>query len=147
MSILVDTNLLSRIAAPLDPQNPIAAESVKRLLLAGEKLCIVPQVIYEFWVVATRPIVNNGLEMSTSQAKAQIDELRLVLDLLPDTADILPEWQRLVVDFDCKGKPSHDARLVAAMNVHKVKQLLTFNSRDFTRYTGISTLDPNVIAK
>jgi hypothetical protein len=30
---------------------------------------------------------------------------------------------------------------IAAMNVHGVKLLLTFNVKDFARYTGITVLD------
>lgn len=147
MSVLVDTNLLSRIADPNNPQNSVAAESVKRLLAKGETLCVVPQNIYEFWVVATRPLANNGLGMTTQQAKTKLDELLLVLEMLPDTSAVFPEWMRLVVELDCKGKPAHDARLVAAMSVHDVKQILTFNSRDFTRYRGIAVLDPQEIVR
>jgi hypothetical protein len=54
----------------------------------------------------------------------------------------LPEWQRLVVQHDVKGRNAHDARLVAAMNVHGVGHILTFNITDFTRYPGIIVLDP-----
>ena len=43
MSVLVDTNLLSRIAEPHHPQNPAAADAVKLLLARGETLHVVPQ--------------------------------------------------------------------------------------------------------
>jgi predicted nucleic acid-binding protein len=36
----------------------------------------------------------------------------------------------------------HDARLVAAMNVHGVRRILTFNTDDFARY-GIEVLHPS----
>lgn len=38
------------------------------------------------------------------------------------------------------GKNTHDARIVAAMNVHGVVNLLTFNRDDFKRYSGMSCL-------
>ncbi len=146
MSVLVDTNILCRIADPHHPQNAAAAESVKRLLSTGETLLVVPQNIYEFWVVATRPIENNGLGMSTSDAKTKLDELLIVLEMLPEIPAIFPEWQRLVAELDCKGKPAHDAHLFAAMIVHDVKEILTFNIRDFIRYPGIVILDPREVA-
>ena len=66
--------------------------------------------------------------------------------------DVLPERRddpdsRLVLAHDCKGKPAHDARLVAAMNVHKVDQLLTFNHQDFGRFAGIKVLVPGAISQ
>lgn len=36
----------------------------------------------------------------------------------------------------------HDTRIVAAMNVHKVFKLLTFNLDDFKRFSGITVVDP-----
>jgi predicted nucleic acid-binding protein len=35
----------------------------------------------------------------------------------------------------------HDTKLVAVMNVHGVRKILTFNTADFTRYE-IETLHP-----
>jgi predicted nucleic acid-binding protein len=35
------------------------------------------------------------------------------------------------------GKSAHDARIVAAMIVHGIERLVTFNVRDFKRYEGI----------
>jgi len=36
----------------------------------------------------------------------------------------------------------HDARLVAAMLAHPVKYILTFNDKDFARYTDIEAVHP-----
>jgi predicted nucleic acid-binding protein len=46
------------------------------------------------------------------------------------------------VDHRVSGAQVHDARLVAAMRVHGVKRILTFNTRDFTRFTGIEAIHP-----
>jgi predicted nucleic acid-binding protein len=39
----------------------------------------------------------------------------------------------------------HDARLVALMNVHGVRQILTFNTGDFVRFE-IEALHPSAVA-
>jgi predicted nucleic acid-binding protein len=39
----------------------------------------------------------------------------------------------------------HDARLVALMMVHGVRQIVTFNAADFTRYAGIDVVRPDTI--
>ena len=65
-----------------------------------------------------------------------------MFDLLPDGAAVFPEWQRLVVTHDVKGRNAHDARLVAAMVVHGVDHLLTFNGADFARFPGLTVLAP-----
>jgi predicted nucleic acid-binding protein len=43
------------------------------------------------------------------------------------------------------GNADHDARLFAAMNVHGVGRILTFNTDDFTRF-GIEVLHPSSVS-
>ena len=147
MGVLIDTNLLTRIAEPAHPHHAAAFGSVRRLLASGEAVHIVPQNLYEFWAVATRPVASNGLGMTVQQAMGEVDALRGVLTVLPDAPAIVDEWLRLIVAYDCKGKPSHDARLVAAMKTHNLGQILTFNGQDFTRFSGITVLDPMTLSQ
>ncbi len=62
--------------------------------------------------------------------------------MLPDLPAIYPEWKRLVDSCQVSGKNAHDARLVAAMRIHGLTHLLTFNTADFARYTTITVHDP-----
>lgn len=39
----------------------------------------------------------------------------------------------------------HDARLVAAMLVHGLTDILTFNTKDFARYSEITAVHPTAI--
>ena len=41
-----------------------------------------------------------------------------------------------------KGVQSHDARIVAAMNIYSITHLLTFNVDDFKRYKEIEVIRP-----
>jgi hypothetical protein len=61
MNYLVDTNILTRLADPAHATHQQAVDAVKRLAHQGHKLHIVPQNLYEFWVVCTRPKNVNGL--------------------------------------------------------------------------------------
>jgi hypothetical protein len=66
MSVLLDTNLLTRSAQPGHPMYQDAVEAIDALQQQGETLCIVPQNLYEFWVVATRATVQwVGLDGGT----------------------------------------------------------------------------------
>ena len=62
--------------------------------------------------------------------------------LLPETAAIYPAWEALVTQHAVSGKPSHDARLVAAMQVHGLSAILTFDKRGFSRFSDIEVIDP-----
>jgi len=65
--------------------------------------------------------------------------------MLPDTPAVYAEWERLVEVHAVKGKATHDARLVAAMIAHGLKQILSFNDSDFSRYSGIAVTNPIVM--
>jgi hypothetical protein len=40
------------------------------------------------------------------------------------------------------GKQAHDTRLVAAMIVHQITHLISFNTTDFKRFNEIVAIDP-----
>lgn len=141
MAVLVDTNILLRIAQPSHPQAYTAMEALNLLRQRNEALHITQQNIVEFWAVATRPIVLNGLGLNTELAMAKVEALKTLFGLLPELP-LQREWEHLVVHYRVSGKNCHDARLVAAMMVHRVSVILTFNGQDFARYAGIAVLDP-----
>src|SRR5687768_12373986 len=142
MKVLVDTNIVARIAQPTHPHHQITLAALAALKGPTNDMFVVPQVLYEFWTVSTRPAGDNGLGLTTAQAQVEQAKTLSLFALLPDTPAIFPEWQRLVSHHDVKGKSAHDARLVAAMSVHGLAHILTFNGVDFARYPGITVIDP-----
>jgi predicted nucleic acid-binding protein len=145
MNTLLDTNILARLAQPTHAMHPAAANAVDELDRQGNVLYLVPQNFYEFWVVATRPTSQNGLGFTPAQAQSELARFKALFTLLDDTPAVYPEWERLVVRHQVSGKNAHDTRLVAAMIVHGINQILTFNVGDFQRYQNIMVLDPRQI--
>jgi predicted nucleic acid-binding protein len=144
MSILVDTNILLRRTRPAHESHAVAVESVAQLLASGEPVHFTPQNIAEFWNVITRPIANNGLGFAAALALVEVEKIERALTLLPDIPAMYGEWKRLVVQHGVVSVKVHDARLVAAMNVHDVRRILTFDTGDFARY-GIDVLLPTSV--
>lgn len=142
MRILIDTNLLLRLAQPAHPHHLMAVQAIEILRVNSDELCIVPQVIYEYWSVYTRPKGENGLGMTTAQAKTEVARIKRLFTLFRDERAIFPMWEDLVADHDVKGKNTHDARLVAAMSRHGLRHLVTFNAPDFSRFPGITVFTP-----
>ena len=145
MSTLLDTNILTRSAQPAHSMHRPAVDAVDVLRRRGEALHLVPQDFYEFWVVATRPISQNGLGWTSAQAQAEVAQLKKLFIVLDDTPAIFPEWERLVSHYCITGKHAHDARFVAAMHVHGLNQCLTFNPGDFLQFTTITVLSPDQV--
>jgi len=141
MKILLDTNILLRLANPPDPHHAVAEQAVSELQADGHTLCLVPQNLYEYWVVAPRPGDQNGLGMPAT-VDAAIENWLELFRLYRDERSILDGWRSLVVTHDVKGRPAHDARLIAALQRHRLDELLTFNTADFQRY-GINVTSPH----
>jgi len=147
MSTLTDTNILTRSAQPRHPMHRAAVDAVAALRQQGEGLYLAPQNLYEFWVVCTRPIGENGLGMAPAEAQDEIAKLKQLFALLEDTPALFPSWERLVVQHQVRGKNAHDARLVAAMETHNIERILTFNVSDFQRYPGILVYSPEEVLR
>jgi predicted nucleic acid-binding protein len=142
MAVLIDTNVLLRSTQPHDSHYLAAENAVSALGDAEEPMTVAVQNLIEFWVVATRPVKSNRLGMSLETASAELASFKNMFRILPESDQILPEWEELVRRYGVSGKNAHDARLVAVMNVNGVDKILTFNTSDFTRFREIQVLDP-----
>ena len=140
--MLIDTSALLRTLQVRHPQYETVARAIESLPARGRELHIVPQNLVELWVVATRPVEQNGLGMEPSTAAIELAWIKGMFDLLPETPAIYPTWESLVVRYRVFGKPAHDARLVAAMQVHGLTAVLTFDRAGFSRYAGIEVVHP-----
>lgn len=145
MSVLVDTNVLLRRIEPLHDHHRHAVDATARLVESAEPVHVTPQNIAEFWAAATRSVARNGLGLPPATAAVEIDRIERVFAMLPDHPAIFAVWKRLVMTHGVIGSQVYDARLVAAMAVHGVGRILTFNTADFSRYP-IEILDPAAVS-
>jgi predicted nucleic acid-binding protein len=65
-----------------------------------------------------------------------------LFNFLPDTEEVYRNWRELVVKHSVSGVKVHDAKIVASMKTHNIENLLTFNAKDFKRYTDIKAVEP-----
>jgi predicted nucleic acid-binding protein len=142
---LVDTNVLLR-AIQVDnlPLRAAAREAVRELYRQGDVLCICPQNLIELWNVSTRPVSANGFGLTTQAAEKNMSTCERLFRLLPDTPEVFAEWKRLVTTHHVAGVKVHDARLVAAMCVHGISSILSFDTADFSRYP-VQVLHPQQV--
>lgn len=144
MQVLADTNILLRRIHRSHPQHRLTRTAITRITERGDVLCVMTQNLIECWAVCTRPVENNGLGLLPAVANRVLTRIESAAVRLSDDQDaVYPEWRRLVTHHGVSGKKSHDARLVAAMKVHGVTHVLTFNTDDFQRYEQIVTIHPS----
>ena len=141
---LLDTNVILRFAERNQPLHPTVRNTVRQLRLDGHRLQVTSQNCVEFWNVATRPATKNGFGLKPVEADRMLRLIERLFPLLPDAPTLYSEWRRIVVTFKVSGIQVHDARIVAAMKANDVTHVLTFNTKDFTRYAseGIIAVEP-----
>ena len=137
-----DTNLLLRSVHIGHPMRQVARTAIREVEERGDRLVIARQSLVELWAVATRPEEANGLELSSTDARRLVDTMRQRFPILPEPDSVLDLWLDLVTRYEVRGKPTHDARLVASMLANGVSRVLTFNARDFSRFAEITVETP-----
>jgi predicted nucleic acid-binding protein len=146
VKVLVDTNILVRIAQTGHPHSQIAAKSLDGLQRRQAELCLCAQNLCESWAVATRPIASNGLGLNTQDAAVRLDWLCKAFELLFETDQAFQVWRQLVSTHRVSGKSAHDARIASIMVASSVLHILTSNVSDFSRFPKITPIDPATVS-
>src|SRR6266566_2492907 len=139
---LVDSNILLRWVKPDHNDYPLVVSAIDAILRGNDVLCYTSQTVGAFWNTCTRPLDRNGYALSPQETDRRAKHFEEKLRLLPDSLAVHEEWRKLLVTYGVSGVQVHDARLAAAMRVHGVKRILTFNDRDFSRYRDIEAVQP-----
>ncbi len=140
---VVDTNILLRITRRSDPQHQLVTLALAQLARQGTTLHYTHQNIAELWNVMTRPVGRNGLGLSVNEAETEVRAIERGMTLLPDSEAVYQEWRKIIFQYGVLGVQVHDARLAAAMYVHRVPHILTLNVTDFNRFPGLTPVHPN----
>jgi predicted nucleic acid-binding protein len=142
---LVDTNILIRWVHRSAPDFKIVDAAIEELARRESVPCYTSQNLGEFWNVLTRPSDRNGFGLSPAAANRHATDIETNFRLLADSLEVHEKWRHLLVNHSISGVQVHDTRLVASMHVHGVKRILTFNTRDFARFTDIEAIHPSDI--
>ena len=148
MPVLVDTGILLRVFVKADPNCVPIRTALLQLRRQNQELIVTFQNVAEFFNVSTRPFSARGgygLPATTVQARVSFIE-RICVRVAEDDRSY-QQWKRLTSKYNFAGVAVHDARLVAIMLTHGIKQVLTINDRDFRRYEpeGIGVLTPQML--
>ncbi len=143
MDVLIDAGVLLRLIIPSDAGHLDVRRAIQLLRRRGDKLVTLTQNASEFWNVCTRPVtVRGGYGLSIEETARRLGLIERLIQVRPDSDEIFREWKRLVVSHSVKGVKAHDVRLVAAMIVYGIAQLVTANAADFRRYSEITAIVP-----
>lgn len=144
---LLDTNIVLRFSNPSDGQHELVTNAVAAILATGDECLLVPQVLIEMWVVATRPTDVNGLGWSTTYTRNVIEQLLQRFPLAEEAPQLFPTWLEIVATQKISGKRAHDARLIAMMKIASINHILTLNPGDFANMAEITVIHPQQVVK
>ena len=82
---LADTNILLRWVKTDNQDFPLVLQAIGLLLKSGVTICYTSQNLAEFWNVLTRPVRNNGYELSIAEADEFARYIEGRLQLLSDS--------------------------------------------------------------
>jgi predicted nucleic acid-binding protein len=138
---------LLRWVKPDHNDYPAIVSAIETILRAEGVLCYTSQNLGEFWNACTRPVDRNGYGLSPREADRRARFFEARLRLLPESLGVHEEWRKLLVTHSISGVQVHDARLAAAMHVYGVRRILTFNDRDFARFSNLEAVHPRIVGK
>jgi predicted nucleic acid-binding protein len=143
MLYLLDTGILLRVFNRADPNCGDIRKALWILRKSGHRFAISPQVVAEFWNVATRPAeARGGYGLSIEETDRRVRIVERICSVLAESVDTYGVWRSLVKVHAVKGVQVHDARLVAWMTTQGISHIVTLNQGDFARYPGIVAVSP-----
>jgi hypothetical protein len=87
---------------------------------------LVPQVIAEYWrVVTSVDSQRGGFGWDVKKTDQSVQRLEQTFRLQPDIPALYGQWRQIVLAVGVTGASVYDARLIAAMVVHKLTHILT----------------------
>lgn len=144
MLILIDTGIWLRAFDKLAAERPVVLAAFRKLKAQRHRLVTSVQNISEFWNVSTRPIATrSGYGLTASVADQRVQHIERLALIVPFSTAAYRKWRELAVLHSVIGIAVHDARLVATMLCRGIRDILTFNVRDFRRYGGIRAFTPD----
>ena len=136
----LDTNVLLEATDTKRALHRIAHAVVASWPEAGVDLFISGQVVREYLVVATRPVEQNGLGLSSADALENVRRIRSRVALCPENDAVCSLLQRLAGNLQIVGKRFHDLNLMATAISAGLKSLITANPTDFPPGLGLEVV-------
>ena len=140
--MFLDTNVLVYARIDTAPGHEAARRRMREARRNSEALCVSRQVLRGYLATVTR---GQAWTEPTAIAVALDDITRIERQfrILEDGPRVTETLKALCGEIRVGGKQIHDANIAATMIAHGERRILTFNARDFRRYSEwIDVIDP-----
>ena len=124
--VFLDTNVLVYANVAEAPLHTVALRAIQIREQAGMELWISCQVLREYLATLITQVHSFATRFQVAEDNSQVTQQLLVL----------------TEQVALGGKQVHDANLVATILVYGIPSLLTNNTDDFARFSGVITVLP-----
>jgi predicted nucleic acid-binding protein len=87
----------------------------------------------------------SGLGLTPEETQAHLLKFESTFLFRADNLAVYSTWRELVTKHKVSGKNAHDARIAAALITHGISSFVTFNQKDFKRFSNIEVFTPDQI--
>ena len=141
--VFVDTNILVFANTSSAPLHAAAQARLQSISAAGVELWISRQILREYLATLSRP-QSFSTPVPAVTLIADIVRFQTQFQIAEDGPAVTANLLGLLASIPIGGKQVHDANIVATMQTHGLRRLLTHNTADFTRFGSLIQIEPLV---
>jgi len=134
--VFVDTNVLVQSVVAAAPLYTAALSKLHALRQDGTELWTSRQVLREYVVALTQAQAFSPA-LPPAKVAGDVAFLQSTLTIAEDNADVTGQLLTLAARFNLGGKLIHDANIVATMQVHGIRKLLTARPADYAVFGAL----------
>ena len=139
--VFIDTNILIYAHLVRSPLHRMAQESLTALDRQSMDLWISHQVLREYLSAMTRR-GDLTAEIPLTSLLRDVRYFTSRFLVAEDGPTVMEKLLALLGQVNVGGKQIHDANIVATMQTHGIRRLLTHNTSDFERFSAFITVMP-----
>jgi predicted nucleic acid-binding protein len=139
--VFVDTNVLVYANTVRSPLHIRAQLALQDLSASAIPLWISRQILREYLATLSRPQTFSA-PMAPAALVADVVRFQTQFLIAEDGPLVTSNLLGLLSTYSFGGKQVHDANIVATMQVQGIRQILTNNVADFSRFGSLITVIP-----
>ena len=137
--LFIDTNILVYATDPRSPYHAASMAALTRTWRSGYTWVISTQILREYLAVTTRLRLGDS-DVPLDAILENVRLFRRALEVVEDKSIVLDHLLELLATIPTAGRQIYDANIVATMQAHGIRSLLTHNTADFNRFSHLIDL-------
>ncbi len=141
--VFVDTNILVFANTASAPLHATAQARLQSISAAGVELWISRQTLREYLATLSRP-QSFSTPVPAVTLIADVVRFQTQFQIAEDGPAVTANLLGLLASIPIGGKQVHDSNIVATMQTHGLRRLLTHYTADFVRFGSLIQIEPLV---